>query len=166
MSSAKKPMLNESPRPLRLLKNSVVPFSEFWQALRHFAGESAAQRRALEKTQDGLVVALSEKIDDLRRVTQMEKNRAENRLPEEFLARLESLSSGFQEALRPFGYRLETFDGRRWSEISETEAEMEGYVESPDLAESHVGETLRPGVRRGDKTIQRAKVMVHGPSRK
>lgn len=165
MSSLKKPAMNSELRPLQLLKNPVVPFSELWQTMRDLTARSSERQKEIEKERDQVVIRFSEKIDDLRRVVSIERKVTGENSNEKLLQRLESLIESFYEILNSFNYSIEIYDGRRWSEIPEEQAEMEGFAESEDLSESIVAETLIPAVRYGERYIRRAKVYVRGPVR-
>ncbi|MCK6622022.1 MAG: hypothetical protein HUU32_09500 [Calditrichaceae bacterium] len=163
MSSLKKPAMNPEPRPLQVLKNPVVPFSELWQTMRDLVARSSEKHKEIEKERDQVVIRFSEKIDDLRRVVSVERKDTAENSNAQLLQRLESLIEGFYEIMRSFNYSIEIYDGRSWSEIPEEQAELEGFAESKELPESIVAETLIPAVRYGEKYIRRAKVYVRGP---
>lgn len=165
MSDSSKPDYQPATRPLQVLKTPVMPYAEFWQAMRHLSTEHSEAQKNLAKERDKMVVQLCEKIDDLRRVISLERAQETGGASPELLARLTTLETGFREVLAGFDYQVETYDGRKWQELSTAEVEMEGYEESADAPESIVSETLLPAVRHGGRIIQPARVMVRGPIR-
>lgn len=165
MSDSNKPDYKPAARPLQVLKTPVMPYAEFWQAMRNLSAEYSEAQKNQAKAHDKMVVQLCEKIDDLRRVIALEAKRESGGASPELFARLASLETGFREVLAAFGYQVEIFDGRKWHELGPAEAEMEGYEESADTPESIISETLLPAVRHGSRIIQPARVMVRGPIR-